>query len=201
MTTTVAIYVFPDVEVLDFAGPYQVFTTASRVFARTNPSSSVRFSVFTISHGAGTIRARHGLVITPDHTFASHPSIDLLIIPGGVVTAELKNPNVSEWIKRTAASVKLTASICTGSFLLAQAGLLDGRTTTTHWEDVADLRGMFPSLTVLENRRWIDEGDVVTSAGISAGIDMSLYLVQRLVGKELALRTARQMDYVWHEEA
>jgi len=201
MTTTVAIYVFPDVEVLDFAGPYQVFTTASRMFAKANPPPSVRFSVFTIAREAGTVRARHGLGIAPDHTFASHPPIDLLIVPGGVVTAELRHPAVSEWIRRTAASAKLTASICTGSFLLAQAGLLEGRTTTTHWEDVADLRGMFPSLTVLETRRWIDEGTVVTSAGISAGIDMSLYLVQRLAGRELALGTARQMDYDWQEDA
>jgi transcriptional regulator GlxA family with amidase domain len=196
MTTTVAIYIYPNVEVLDFAGPYQVFTTASGVFAGMNPPSCGRFTVCTIAREAGPVRARHGLVITPDHTFAGHPPVDLLMIPGGVVTEELKLPAVGGWIQRTAASARLTASICTGSFLLAQAGLLDGRTATTHWEDAADLRRMFPSLTVLENRRWIDEGEVVTSAGI----DMSLYLVQRLAGRELALRTARQLDYAWQED-
>ena len=196
----VAIYIFPGVEVLDFAGPYQVFTTASRLVTKNNPSARDPFSVFTIARQAEATRARHGLVLTPDHTFVSHPSIELLIIPGGDVTEELKCPAVSQWISRTAAKATLTASICTGSFLLAQAGLLDRRTATTHWEDVADLRKMFPSVTVVEGRRWVDEGEIVTSAGISAGIDMSLHLVQRWAGRELALSTARQMDYLWHEE-
>lgn len=201
MTTSVAIFVFPDAEVLDFAGPYEVFTTASRVFKRKNPSEPDLFTVFTVSREVGTIRARAGLVVTPDYTFANHPPIDLMIIPGGVVTAELETPAVKDWITRTATTAKLTASVCTGSFLLAQAGLLEGKRATTHWEDVDDLRMMFPSLTILEHRRWVDEGAIVTSAGISAGIDMSLHLVARLAGRELALNTARQLDFDWHEDA
>ena len=199
MTASVAIYLFPEVEVLDFAGPYEVFATASRVFRRLNSSAPSPFAVCTVAHKAGTVRARAGLVVTPDFTFADHPAIDLLIIPGGVVSAELEKPEVTEWIKRTAAMTRLTASVCTGSFLLAHAGLLNGKRATTHWADVDELRATFPAVTVLEQRRWVDEGDIVTSAGISAGIDMSLHLVERFAGKELALKTARQMDFNWHE--
>ena len=201
MTTSVAIFVFPDAEVLDFAGPYEVFTTASRVFKRKLTSEPDPFTVFTVAREMGTIRARAGLVVTPDYTFTNHPPIDLLIIPGGVVTAELETPAVKDWIAHTAAMTKVTASVCTGSFLLAQAGLLEGKRATTHWEDIEDLKTMFPSLTVLEQRRWVDEGAIVTSAGISAGIDMSLHLVSRLTGRELALNTARQLDFDWREDA
>lgn len=199
MTLSIAIFVFPEVEVLDFAGPYEVFTTASRVFAKQS-SEPPPFRVFTVAGAAGTVRARAGLVVTPDFTVAEHPAVDVLIIPGGVVTAELAKPQVVEWIMRTAGTAQLTASVCTGAFLLAQAGLLEGRRATTHWEDVAEMREMFPGVTVEDQPRWVDEGAIVTSAGISAGMDMSLHLVARLAGRELARRAARQMDYDWREE-
>ena len=199
MTTSVGIFVFPDAEVLDFAGPYEVFTTASRVFKRTNPSLPEPFTVFTIAREVGTITARAGLVVQPDYTFENHPYIELLLIPGGIVKNELKTPDVAAWIARTSANAKLVASVCTGAFLLAQAGLLNNRTATTHWEDIPEMRALFPDVCIVEQRRWVDEGFVVTSAGISAGIDMSLHLVERLAGRELALRTARQMDFDWYE--
>jgi transcriptional regulator GlxA family with amidase domain len=186
---------------MDFAGPYEVFTTASRVFKRSNPHAPDRFHVFTVAREAGTVRARAGLVVAPNYTFATCPAIDLLLIPGGVVTTELTRPAVSAWISRAAAEAQLTASVCTGSFLLAQAGLLEAKPATTHWEDIAEMRALFPGLSVLEGRRWVDAGPIVTSAGISAGIDMSLHLVDRLAGRELAINTARQMDYHWHEDA
>ena len=195
-STAVAIFLFPEVEVLDFAGPYEVFTTACRVLKQMDAAAP---APFTVAQELGTVRARAGLVVTPDYTFANHPPIDLLIIPGGVVSAQLKTASVAEWIARTAATTKLTASVCTGAFVLAQAGLLDGKRATTHWSDVNELREMFPSLTVLEQTRWVDEGTIVTSAGISAGIDMSLHLVERLAGRELALNTARRMEFDWHE--
>ena len=200
MTVSVGIYVFNEVEVLDFAGPYEVFTTASRVFRRSNPSLPEPFTVFTVARVGGTVRARAGLVVHPDYGLRDHPEIGLLLIPGGVVTAELEASEVSDWIAGLSQGAKLTASVCTGSFLLAQAGLLDGKKATTHWEDVNDMKAMFPSVNVLEGRRWVDEGAVVTSAGISAGIDMSLHLVDRLASRDLALRTARQMDFDWHED-
>ena len=199
MTVKVGIFVFPDVEVLDFAGPYEVFTTAARVSLRQNPAAGRPFEVFTVAESAATFKARAGLTVLPDFALGQHPAIDLLIVPGGVVTAELEKPVVVDWIAATAVQARITAAVCTGAFLLGQAGLLDGRRATTHWEDIADLRRDFPQIDVVADRRWVDEGSVVTSGGISAGIDMSLHLVERLAGRDLALRTARQMEYRWEE--
>ncbi|MEA3209533.1 MAG: hypothetical protein QOE70_2590 [Chthoniobacter sp.] len=181
---SVAIFLCPEVEVLDFAGPYEVFTTACRVLKQMDAAAPAPFNVFTVAQELGTVRARAGLVVTPDYTFAKHPPIDLLIIPGGVISAQVKTVGVVEWIARTAVTTKLTASVCTGAFLLAQADLLDGKRATTHRSDLSELRAMFPSITVVEQTRWVDEGSVVTSAGISTGIDMSLHLVERFAGRE-----------------
>ncbi len=199
MPLKIAIFVFPEVEVLDFAGPYEVFTTASRVFGRQTPGQPAPFEVFTVAASPLPIKARAGLPILPEFDFTNAPVIDLLLVPGGVVNAEQAKPAVLEWIAGTAAQARLTASVCTGAFLLAAAGLLDGRSVTTHWEDIDDLQRDFPYLKVVADQRWVDTGDIVTSGGISAGIDMSLHLVARLAGRELAVRTARQMAYRWEE--
>ncbi|BBI99880.1 glutamine amidotransferase [Ferrigenium kumadai] len=201
MTVAVAIYLFPDSEVLDFAGPYEVFTCANRVFKRLHPEAEDIFRVFTVARDSGLLRARAGLEVKPDFTIESHPVINVLIVPGGVITAELERREVIDWIASQHSKTMLTASVCTGAFLLAKAGLLRGKSATTHWEDIPDLRAMFPDLPVRENRRWIDEGAVVTSAGISAGIDMCLHLVERLASRELALATARQLEVEWHDNA
>lgn len=197
MTTSVGILLFPQVEVLDFAGPYEVFTTATRVHRRRTQDSGSLFRVFTVARDLQLVRARAGLEVKPEHALDAHPPIDVLIVPGGVVTAELEKREIIEWIARTSHAAKLTASVCTGSFLLAKAGLLEGKAATTHWEDTRDLRAMFPTISVIEQTRWVDEGSIVTSAGISAGIDMSLHLVRRLAGKEIAEATARQIDFDW----
>lgn len=199
MACTVGIFIFENVEALDFAGPYEVFTTAARVFKRRDPSGPAPFHVVTVAETTAPLRARAGLRVIPDHAFHDHPPIDVLIIPGGVVSDELAKPQVLAWIAAQSASAVLTASVCTGSFLLAKAGLLERHPATTHWEDIADLRAMFPALTVLEGRRWVDDGAIVTSAGISAGIDMSLHLVERLIDRQLASATARQMEFDWTE--
>lgn len=197
MTRNVGIYIYDDVEVLDLGGPFEVFATASRMKLRLTPDAARPFEVFTIADAVRPIHARAGLMITPSFDLANHPRIDLLLIPGGVHNSELERDNIIRWIATTAAKAELTASVCTGAFLLARAGLLDDATVTTHWEDIADFRAMFPRITVRDNERWVDAGRIVTSAGISAGIDMSLHLVARLEGEELAIRTARQMDYDW----
>lgn len=200
MTKNIGIYLYDQVEVLDFAGPFEVFSTASRVYLRSHPDQEKPFEVLTVSHEKNPISARAGLQVGTDYLIGKHPPLDLLLIPGGVVTDELKQLEVIEWIRRTSANAELTASVCTGAFLLAKAGLLEGKRVTTHWEDIPDLRAMFPQLEVFENIRWVDDGKITTSAGISAGIDMSLHLVAQLEGEELAVRTARQMDYRWQRE-
>ncbi|HEX2696243.1 MAG TPA: DJ-1/PfpI family protein [Anaerolineales bacterium] len=199
MTITIGIYIFDEMELLDFAGPYEVFTTASRVYRRTHPSEPDLFRVIAIGRTDSSVKARAGLNIQPDYYFGNHPPIDVPVIPGGVVTNELARQDVIDWIKKISSASRLTSSVCTGAFLLAQAGLLNGKSATTHWEDIQDLKKMFPSLHVQTGQRWVDEGVIVTSAGISAGIDMSLHLVERLAGRELALGTARQMEFDWVE--
>jgi transcriptional regulator GlxA family with amidase domain len=197
MTNAVGIFIFDDIEVLDLGGSFEVFAVASRVKARLEPGSQPPFHVFTVGQTSEPIRARGGLVITPNFTFADHPAIDLLIIPGGVVSTELGNEHVIFWIAATAAQAKIVASVCTGACLLAKTGLLDGKRATTHWSDIDDMRSMFSQVTVEEDVRWVEQGNIITSAGISAGMDMSLHLVSRLESETLALATARQMDYRW----
>lgn len=198
----IGIVLFDDVELLDMAGPYEVFTTAARMHAReVGPAAPPLFTVHTLACGAASVRARAGLRLHPDHTLASHPPLTCALVPGGVVDAELGNGPLLAWIQAQATSARILASVCTGSLLLAQAGVLDGKAATTHWEDLGALRALRPAVAVREGVRWVDEGAIVTSAGISAGIDMALHLVQRLHSRELAQRTARQMDFDWSEHA
>jgi transcriptional regulator GlxA family with amidase domain len=197
MTDMVSIFIFDRMEVLDFAGPFEVFATASRLKARQQPDAPALFEVVTIAEQMHTVRARGGLMLVPHFNFASHTQTDILIIPGGNITAELAKPSVIDWIADSAQSARITASVCTGAFFLAKAGLLDKKEATTHWEDTDDLQSQFPLVNVKKDRRWIDTGAIVTSAGISAGIDMSLHLVARLAGEDLALRTAHQIEYKW----
>jgi transcriptional regulator GlxA family with amidase domain len=196
-TLNVGILVFPDVEVLDFAGPFEVFSVAARVAARDSALSEPPFRVSTVAAERAVVTARHGLKVVPQFGFGDQPPIDLLVVPGGVVTQPLHCAATLTWVRAAAARTSVTAAVCTGAFILAKAGLLEGRAVTTHWEDIADLRRMFPRLRVLEGTPFVDEGAVVTSAGISAGIEMSLHLVGRTLGAALAQATARQMEYNW----
>lgn len=200
MTRKIGILLYPDVEVLDFAGPYEVFTCATRVARLQAPQLQAPFDVRTIAATRAPVRARAGMAVLPDHTLDDHAPLDVLLVPGGVVDRELGHAAVIDWIARTASQVELTASVCSGSLLLAQAGLLQNRPATTHWDDIEQLR-TYPGVQVLSQRRWTDDGDIVTSGGISAGIDMSLYLVQRFAGHALAQATAHRMEYAWNATA
>jgi transcriptional regulator GlxA family with amidase domain len=200
MTHHVAILVFDHVEALDFAGPYEVFTTASRVHTRSHPHDAPLFATQCVARSTYTVCARAGLRIVPDATFASCTATDLLVIPGGVVDAAMACKPTIDWIAATAGTASTVASVCTGAFLLAQSGVILSGPVTTHWEDVADLQRLFPALDVQTGPRWVDCGRTITSAGISAGIDMCLHLVGKLASHDLAVRTARQMDYAWQPQ-
>lgn len=196
----IGILIYDEVELLDMAGPYEVFTTAARVHARSQPAGApALFRVSTLARTRSSVRARAGLRLQPDAVLGEHPALDVAVVPGGVVEAELGRTELLDWIAAQARQARILASVCTGSLLLAQAGVLDGLDATTHWEDLAALRALRPALRVREGLRWVDAGAIVTSAGISAGIDMSLHLVERLHSRELALRTARQLDFDWTE--
>ncbi|MEO1069945.1 MAG: DJ-1/PfpI family protein [Cyanobacteria bacterium J06638_6] len=177
---------------LDFAGPFEVFSTASRVCTDGHP-----FTAFLVSQTGGMVTARAGFRVATDYGFDHHPAIDVLIVVGGVHTAEMLKPPVMAWIAQQAKTATLVASVCTGAFLLAAAQVITTEPVTTHWEDIPDLRQQFPNLDVKEGTRWVDAETVVTSGGISAGIDMSLYLVSRLHSQTLAEQTARQMEFDW----
>ncbi len=190
--TNIAIYIYDQAEVLDFSGPFEVFSTASRICDKAEP-----FNVFLISQTGNTVTARAGYRVIPDFGFHNHPEVYVLIVVGGVHMNEMDNTVAIQWIAEQSQKAIIVASVCTGAFLLAKANIITDQSVTTHWEDIADLRTSFPQLNVVENVRWVDEGDVVTSAGITAGIDMSLHLVGRLHSTDLAEKTARKMDFVW----
>ncbi|MBB1340348.1 MULTISPECIES: DJ-1/PfpI family protein [Pseudoalteromonas] len=188
----IAIYIYDDAEVLDFSGPFEVFSTAKRL-------ADNNWQVFFVAEHAGPVIARAGFSVNPHYSFADHPAFDVLIVVGGLHTHELEKPAVINWIRETAGAASKVASVCTGAFLLAKAGLLDGLTVTTHWEDQSDLAAMFPALNVIANKRWVSQGKLTTSGGISAGIDMSLALVAELISPAHAELTAKQMEYQWHK--
>lgn len=196
---SVGILVFDQVEVLDFSGPFEVFSTASRVHGRRGGVGAL-FKCFLVSPEMRPVHARGGMKILPDCVLPPAGDIDILIIPGGDMSQILRNAVVADWIAHQSAHAEVVASVCTGAFLLAQAGLLEGRDVTTHWEDGDELECSYPGLRVRRNVPWVDCGKVVTSAGISAGIDMSLHLVARLAGSALADATARQMEYRWNRD-
>ena len=188
----VGIYIYDQAEVLDFSGPFEVFSTASRICTSGEP-----FNVFLVGETGQVVTARGGYRVIPSYGFHNHPTVDVLIVVGGVHTEEMQKPNVIHWLSQQAKKAKLVASVCTGAFLLAEARILTTQNVTTHWGDISDLRASYPDLTVHASSRWVDEGTIVTSGGISAGIDMSLHLVSRLHSSDLAEKTARQMEFNW----
>lgn len=196
MVRKVAIFIFDEVEVLDFCGPFEVFAVTG---AR---SKEKPFEVFTVASTAAPITARNGLSVNPNFTFADCPQADILIIPGGFGTRPLMhNQAVLDWIKAQSINAELVMSVCTGSLLLAKIGLLDGLPATTHWGALDLLRDVAPNTTVLSDKRFIDNGRVLVSAGISAGIDLSFHIVARLLGTEVAEETAHYMEYDWKPAA
>jgi transcriptional regulator GlxA family with amidase domain len=186
----VAILIFDEVEVLDFCGPFEVFAVTGRGLEQKP------FDVFTVAEKPGAVVARNGLSVNSRYTINDCPQAEILIVPGGMGTRrEMSNQTLIDWIKETAGEAEMTLSVCTGALLLAKAGLLDGATATTHWAALDLLREAAPRATVRPDKQFVDNGRVMTSAGISAGIDLSLYAVGKLLGEDAAAETARWMEY------
>ena len=193
----VGIFIFDGVEVLDFAGPFEVFSRTRLVpgIDSRRDEKSAPFDVFTVAPETDPITATGGLRVLPHHGFSSPPPIDILIVPGGFGTrALLEQPTVCEWIRRQAATARRVASICTGSLLLARVGLLAGLRATTHWGALDLLAGLDPTIRVERGLRVVD-AHIVTSAGVSAGIDMALTLVESMYGRAVADETAKYIEY------
>ncbi|MFL5759418.1 MAG: DJ-1/PfpI family protein [Thermomicrobiales bacterium] len=198
---TVGILVFDDVEVLDFCGPLEVFASARKP-GREDRDQRDLFDVCVIAQDDRAIRCHGNLLLHPHFTIANHPPLDILLIPGGQGTRrERENQVVLDWIARQNPSTEVTTSVCTGAFLLAALGLLDGLRATTHWASIDWMREQHPGVEMRENVRFVDEGRIVTSAGVSAGIDMALHLIERLHGHDIAVDTARGMEYDWQKQS
>src|SRR4029077_10248327 len=189
---TVAVLIFDDVEVLDFAGPFEVFSR-TRLQPRADSrrsDDSAPCDTFTVARSRDAVGAIGGLTVTPRYSWADAPPIDILVVPGGFGTrALLKDQAMLEWIRETAARSRQVTSVCTGALLLAKIGLLQGRRATTHWAGLDLLASIDPTIHVQRDRRVVHDG-VFTSAGVSAGIDMSFAVLEQICGRDIALETA-----------
>jgi transcriptional regulator GlxA family with amidase domain len=193
---TVGILLFDGVEVLDFAGPFEVFSVAGFM---NRSGGGPAISPVTIAERS-PVTASGGLRVLPDALLAEAPALDCLLVPGGQGTRrQVSNPELLDWIAARAAAVETLVSVCTGAFLLAERGLLDGRPVTTHWASLDRLQATYPAVQVRPGQRFVDDSTVLTSAGVSAGIDLALHLVARWLGDDAASRTARAMEYDWRQ--
>lgn len=193
MPKNVAILIFDAVEVLDFAGPFEIFSVAGG-----RDTAPAPFNTYTVAQTAAPITARNGLVVTPHHPIDACPPPDIVLIPGGFGARDaMKNPVLLDWVARTHASSELTLSVCTGSLILGAAGLLDELNSTTHHGAYDLLESVAPQTSVIRGVRFVDNGKVVTSAGVQAGMDMALHVVARLLGLAAAEETARYIEYDW----
>lgn len=189
-TRNVAILIFSDVELLDFAGPFEVFSVTRR------EDDSNAFNVYAVAEKSDPITTRNGLSVIPQYTIHNCPQPDILLVPGGQGTRrEMNNPTLINWIKHRAQKAELVLSVCTGALLLAKAGLLEGLKATTHHTAIELLKEAAPNTTIQTDKRFVDNGKIILSAGVATGIAMSLYVVAKLVGKEQALQTAQYMEY------
>jgi transcriptional regulator GlxA family with amidase domain len=193
-TQKIGIVAFNQAEVLDVMGPFEVFSVAGRL------STPAKFQVSLIADNeTKEVNLRHNLNIQTKYSIFENPEVDLIVVAGGITQDAEKNRNLLSWLKLSHESGKIIASICTGAFILAEAGILTSGDVTTHWEDQEELSRRFPNLQVISDKRWIRNSHAFTSGGISAGIDLSLHLVEILSSRDHAIKTAKQMEYRWEE--
>ncbi len=187
---SVGIFVFDGVEPLDTVGPFEAFLCAE------TEDEAPLFDVFLFGETRALVTATGGLTMTPRHGFGDLPSLDILLVPGGQGTRVLtKRAAITQWIRERHDKSELTLSVCTGAQVLAAAGLLKGKKATTHWATYDWLRSIEPDVDVQEGARYVDNGDIICSSGVSAGIDMALHVIERLHGADVAARAARNMEY------
>ena len=191
----VGIVLFNDIEVLDFCGPFEVFS-ATRLNEEKRREEPSPFEVFLVAETLSYVTTTGGMKVIPQYSFENCPRLDILVVPGGWGTRkELNNLVMLEWLRSRAAEVETLTSVCTGSMLLGFAGLIDGLHATTHWRSLDWMRDSFPAVIVEYEQHVVEDGRVFTSAGISAGIDMALKVVARYYGEDIARATAVHMEY------
>lgn len=186
----VGIFIFNDIELLDFAGPYEVFSVTAEL------NDHQLFQVFTIASDGAEIKSVNGLRAVPDYNFNNHPPVDILVIPGGVGTrAEVTKQDVLDWVSKTSENAKITMSVCSGARLLGKLGLLDHLEATTHHTVIDNLKEIAPKANITADKRFIDNGKIMTAGGISAGIDLSLHIVKKIYGEAIVNKTVKYMEY------
>jgi transcriptional regulator GlxA family with amidase domain len=196
----VGILIFPEVEVLDFCGPFEVFS-ATRLDENRRLEEPSPYDVVLVAEQNEPVVATGGLKVLPNFMLGDCPPLDVLVVPGGWGTRrELHNDRLIAWVAERGRQVATLTSVCTGSLLLGKAGLLDGKRATTHWRILEEMQLMFPAVNVIDDEHVVEEGEVITSAGISAGIDMALRVVARHHGEAVARATARYMEYPFPED-
>jgi putative intracellular protease/amidase len=183
-TTSVAILMFDGVQIIDFAAPYEVFGQAD-------------FEVFTVSRDGGTVTTTMNLSVNPDYGFASAPDADVVLVPGGSVHEAMQDPATRTWLTARSERAEHVLSVCTGSYLLAGSGLLDGRSATTFHGALEDFARQFPQVRTVRDQRWVDNGRIITAAGLASGIDAALHVVARLQGVGRARTVALHLEYEW----
>lgn len=186
--TRVAILLFSGVEIIDSMGPYEVFGAAD-------------FDVATVGATKQAVTSAMGQTLVPRYAFADAPAPDVLVVPGGSVGSALNDPATIDWVRTTSARTQLTMSVCNGAFILAKAGLLDGLSATTTAHNIARLREQYPKVHVVEDQRYVDNGHIITTGGLSAGIDGALHVVERLRGTGHAQEVALGEEYEWTSHA
>jgi transcriptional regulator GlxA family with amidase domain len=193
-TKNVAIVVYDGVEILDFTGPAEVFAAAS---SRGANGRDRAFNVYLVSKTRTPIVSQGFIDVTPDYSIADAPKPDIIVLPGGGTNAVINDPEWLAWVRTTAWDAEHVLTVCTGAFILGKLGMLDGHDVTTWYAAVPDLARQFPKARVQPGRRFVDNGKVITTAGVSAGIDGALHLVARTLGRYVADRTAEYMEYAW----
>lgn len=195
MAINIAIVLFEEAEELDFVGPWEVFTMVGAGLALSKSAGEAP-NVFTVSETGGTVKAAKGMRFVSDHSFADAPKADVFLIPGGMGTRrEVDNPAMLDWIRNAAKSASWVTSVCTGSLLTTEAGPATGKVVTTYWAFVETLRQRGKAKEVRADARWVRDGNVVSAAGVSAGIDMALWLVGEIWSQEVARATQKAMEY------
>ncbi len=189
----VAIFIFEGVQIIDYTGPFEVLGQAHDGQKRI-------FNVYTVAEKAGPITTNMGMTVVPKYTFADMPKTDVLLLPGGDVRKGVESPEVIKWVQATAANAEFVMSVCNGAFYLGKAGLLDGLSATTFYGLIDPLKELAPKAHIVKNQRFVDNGKIITTAGLSSGIDGALHLIEKIVGRGRAQEVALNLEYNWQPD-
>jgi putative intracellular protease/amidase len=188
-----AIFIFDGVQIIDYTGPFEVLGQA-------HDGEKKIFNIYTVAEKAGPITTNMGMTVVPKYSFADMPKTDVLVLPGGNTQPGLDNPRVIKWVQDTSANAEYVMSVCNGAFFLGKAGLLDGLTATTFYGLIDPLRELAPKAHIVTDQRFVDNGKIITTAGLSSGIDGALHLIEKIVGRGRAQEVALNLEYNWQPD-